>query len=86
MERYAPLVQWRHLLTRIARADQVANRKHREPSGGGPVDLDKEFYKRRMVIVRLFNTLKQWRGHATRYAKLAPTDRGAAAVSPTIDW
>ncbi|WP_420897849.1 transposase [Cryobacterium adonitolivorans] len=60
------------------RSDQVANRKRRGRNGGRPVDLDKEACKRRNVIERSFNTLKQWRGLATRYDKLALTCRGGA--------
>jgi transposase len=68
------------------RSDQVANRKRRGRNGGRPVDLDKEAYKRRNVIERSFNTLKQWRGLATRYDKLALTYRGGAVLSAIIVW
>jgi len=68
------------------RSDQVANRKRRGGSGGRPVDLDKEAYKRRNVIERSFNTLKQWRGLATRYDKLALTYRGGAVLSAIVVW
>jgi transposase len=68
------------------RSDQVANRKRRGRNGGRPVGLDKEAYKRRNVIERSFNTLKQWRGLATRYDKLALTYRGGAVLSAIIVW
>ena len=60
------------------RSDQVANRKRRGRNGGCPVDLDVEAYKHRNVIERSSNTLKQWRGLATRSDKLAHTYRGGA--------
>jgi len=51
-----------------------------------PCPLDKEAYKRRNVIERSFNTLKQWRGLATRYDKLTLTYRGGAVLSVIIVW
>ena len=71
----------RHRLIQLVipeRSDQVANRKRRGRNGGCPVDLDIEAYKRRNVIERSSNTLKQWRGRATHSDKLAHTYRGGA--------
>jgi len=68
------------------RSDQVGNRKRRGRNGGRPVGLDKGAYKRRNVIERSFNTLKQWRGLATRYDKLALTYRGGAVLSALVVW
>ncbi|MET1086103.1 MAG: transposase [Arthrobacter sp.] len=62
------------------RSDQEANRKRRGSRGGRPVGLDKEAYKRRNVVESAFNVLKQWRGLATRYDKLALIYRGGAVL------
>ena len=66
--------------------DQKANRKRKGSSGGRPVTYDKEAYKRRNVVERSFNTLKQWRGLATRYDKLAQTYRSAAVLQAVVIW
>lgn len=50
------------------------------------VTYDKEAYKRRNVVERSFNTLKQWRGLATRYDKLAQTYRSAAVLQAVVIW
>lgn len=68
------------------RSDQIANRKRRGHKGGRPVDLDKEAYKRRNVVERSFNVIKQWRGLATRYDKLALTYRGAVVLNSIVIW
>jgi len=66
--------------------DQKANRKRKGSAGGRPVDYDKEAYKRRNVVERSFNTLKQWRSLATRYDKLALTYRSATVLQAVILW
>ncbi len=66
--------------------DQKANRKRKGSAGGRPVQYDKEAYKRRNVVERSFNTLKQWRGLATRYDKLAQTYRAAAVLQAVFIW
>lgn len=62
------------------RADQVRNRLRRGSRGGRPPVFDKQLYKRRNVVERCFNRLKQWRGIATRYDKTAQPYQ--AAVTP----
>ena len=52
-------------------SDQIAHRKRRGPRGGRPPAFDAADYKWRNVIERGFNSVKQWRGLATRYDKLA---------------
>ncbi|WP_448457152.1 IS5 family transposase, partial [Mycolicibacterium sp. XJ766] len=52
-------------------ADQIANRKRRGQGGGRPPVFDAQDYKGRNVVERNFNVVKQWRGLATRYDKLA---------------
>ena len=51
--------------------DQQANRKRRGTNGGRPPNFDAEDYRGRNVIERSYSRLKQWRGLATRYDKLA---------------
>ena len=51
------------------------------PAGGRPPAFDAEAYKGRNVIERSFNVLKQWRGLATRYDKLALTYRGGVVLA-----
>ena len=67
-------------------ADQAANRKRRGPTGGRPPAFDPEIYKRRNVVERGFNRIKDWRGLATRYDKLAITYRGGVVLRAIILW
>ncbi|GHD95969.1 hypothetical protein GCM10010508_62860 [Streptomyces naganishii JCM 4654] len=62
------------------RADHVRNRLNRGSRGGRPPAFDRDTYKRRNVVERCFNKLKQWRGIATRYDKT--TESYQAAVNP----
>jgi transposase len=48
--------------------------------------LDTQKYKGRNVIERSFNTIKNWRGIATRYDKLAITCRAAALLPAICAW
>jgi transposase len=52
-------------------SDQIRHRKRRGSRGGRPPAFDAETYRGRNVVERSFNTVKQWRGLATRYDKLA---------------
>lgn len=65
---------------------QVANRHRRGTAGGRPVAYDKTIYKGRNVIERAFNTIKHWRGLATRYDKHATVYRGAVILAATLHW
>jgi transposase len=56
------------------------------PAGGRPPAFDADTYRGRNVIERSFNTLKQWRGLATRYDKLAIVYRGAAVLRAVTIW
>lgn len=67
-------------------ADQIANRKRKGAAGGRPVGLDVEDYKQRNVVERFFNRLKNWRGIASRYDKLATVFRGSVILAAIIDW
>lgn len=67
-------------------ADQKGHRRRRGSKGGRPVSHDIERYKDRNVIERSYETLKQWRGLATRYDKLAINFRGGAILRSIILW
>jgi transposase len=56
------------------RRDQQANRARRGRAGGRPPAFDPVIYKRRNVVERCFNRLKQFRAIATRYDKTALID------------
>jgi putative transposase len=68
------------------RADQQGHRLRRGSNGGRPVSYDTERYKDRNVIERSYEQLKQWRGLATRYDKLAVIFRGGAILRSIIVW
>lgn len=67
-------------------ADQIGHRKRRGARGGRPPAFDAEDYKGRNVVERNFNDVKQWRGLATRYDKLAIVYRGAAVLRAITLW
>ena len=67
-------------------ADQAASRKRRGPAGGRPPAFDPEIYKGRNVVERTFNRIKDWRGLATRYDKLAITYRGGIVRRAITLW
>ena len=67
-------------------SDQIRNRKRRGSRGGRPPAFDPEAYRGRNVVERSFNTVKQWRGLATRYDKLAIVYRGAAVLRAITIW
>ncbi|MCV7032539.1 transposase [Mycobacterium sherrisii] len=54
--------------------------------GGRPPAFDAQDYKGRNVIERSINVVKQWRGLATRYDKLAIVYRAAAVLRPIAIW
>ena len=66
------------------RSDQQGHRQHRGSAGGRPVSYNAERYKDRNVIERSYEQLKQWRGLATRYDKLAVIYRGGAVLHSTM--
>jgi len=67
-------------------ADQSGHRKRRGPRGGRPPVFDANDYRGRNVVERGFSDLKQWRGLATRYDKLAIVYRAAAVLNAVIAW
>lgn len=65
------------------RADQ---RERRARRGGRPPSFDAEAYRRRNVVERCVNRLKQWRGIATRYEKRAANYRAAVVIAGLMIW
>ncbi len=68
------------------RADQQANRRRRGSRGGRPPAFDKQLYKRRNVVERCFNRLKQCRSLATRYDKTATSYRATVTIAALLQW
>lgn len=68
------------------REDQVARRRLRGPRGGRPPAFEAEVYKRRNVVERCINRLKQWRGIATRYDKRACNYRSGVLLAALVVW
>ena len=66
--------------------DQQGHRKRRGSAGGRPPAFDAQDYKGRNVVERRFCHLKQWRGLATRYDKLAIFYRGGAVLNAIVAW
>lgn len=66
--------------------DQQGHRKRRGSAGGRPPLFDAEDYKGRNVVERRFCDIKQWRGLATRYDKLAIVYRAAAVLNAVVTW
>ena len=66
-------------------ADQTGHRKRRGAKGGRP-PASTPAYKGRNVVERSFNAIKQWRGLATRYDKLAITYRGGVVLRAILTW
>ncbi|WP_197408436.1 MULTISPECIES: IS5 family transposase [Kocuria] len=66
--------------------NEIASRKKKGSKGGRPPAFDAEAYKGRNVVERSFNSVKQWRGLATRYDKLAVTYRSATVLHAILQW
>jgi transposase len=66
--------------------DEIAARLRRGRRGGRPPAFDEIGYKQRNLVERSFALLKQWRGLATRYDKLAIVYRAAGGLSAYIIW
>lgn len=68
------------------KSDEIAARKRKGPAGGRPPAFDTEAYKNRNVVERSFALVKQWRGIATRYDKLAITYRAGVVLHACLTW
>lgn len=61
-----------------------AGEEKRVSKGGRPLTFGAAAYRNRYVVERSFACVKQWRGPATRYDKLAITDRAAIVISAIL--
>jgi transposase len=68
------------------RADQQANRRRRGSAGGRPPTFNPDIYKRRNVVERCFNQLKQYRAIATRYDKTALSYQAMIDLATLLIW
>ncbi|WP_025780813.1 IS5/IS1182 family transposase, partial [Brevibacterium sp. VCM10] len=59
---------------------------HHGNKGGRPPAFDAGVYRNRNVVERSFAYVKQWRGLATRYDKLAITYRAAVVLGAILTW
>ena len=65
------------------RRDQRERRAQRR---GRPLPFDAPRYRRRNVVERCINRLKQWRGLATRYEKRAANYRALVVIAALMIW
>ena len=65
------------------RSDQ-RERRARRP--GRPLTFNRERYRRRNVVERAFNRLKQWRGIATRFEKRADNYLAMLTIASLMLW
>ena len=68
------------------KSDEITARARRGHRGGRPPQLNTTAYRGRNVVERHFALIKQWRGLATRYDKLAITYRAAVVLAACLTW
>jgi transposase len=68
------------------RSDQQAHRTRRGPRGGRPPTFNPTIYKRRNVVERCFQRLKQYRAIATRYDKTATSYQAMIDLATLTMW
>ena len=80
----------RRLLRRRGISHTIPERKdQKERRAGRPgrwPGFDREAYRRRNVVERCVNKLKQWRGIATRYEKRAVNYRAMVVIASLMMW
>lgn len=77
----------RHIPATIPeRRDQQANRARRGRTGGRPPVFNRHAYRRRNIVERCFQRLKQFRAIATRYDKTALSYQGMIDLATLIMW
>ena len=83
-ERCRALLRGRDIAHTIPeRSDQRARRAHRP---GRKPGFDRAVYRRRNVVERCVNRLKQWRGIANRYEKRAANFRAMVVLASLMIW
>lgn len=68
------------------RADQHTHRARRRARAGRPPAFDPTIYRRRNVVERGINQLKNWRGIAMRSDKTARNYHTAICLAATLIW
>ena len=68
------------------RRDQRAARQRKGRRGGRPGYFNAAQYKRRNLVERCINRLKQWRRVATRYEKRATHYLGMVTLAAIMIW
>ena len=68
------------------KSNQRARRKRLGQAGGRPYYFEREHYKQCNVVERCFNHLKQYRGVATRYDKLAVRYLATVTIAMIMCW
>lgn len=66
--------------------DQAVNRKEKGGRGGRPVTHDSDLYRDRTTVERAINTMKDWRGIATRYDKTPESYLAGLQLRAAIIW
>ncbi|MFF3460489.1 transposase [Streptomyces sp. NPDC002730] len=68
------------------KTDQKRHRRNRGSRGGRPPGFNRATYRRRNTVERCFNTLKHFRGLATRYDKTATSYEAAVSLASFLLW
>ena len=83
-ERCRALLRRRGIAHTIPERDDQRTRRARKP--GRKPAFDRATYRRRNVVERCVNRLKQWRGLATRFEKRAATFRAMVVIASLLIW